>query len=231
MKMSPYLIFVLSALFSSVTLANQPNDFYNRVSFTVSAETEAPNDQLVITLKAQEQGDSLEKLADEVNKTMKWALDIASQSDVIRAQTMHYQTQPVYTKGKQTGWQISHSVSLSSTDIEALTEMVGKLQSRLQIQSASYEVTTEKKNHLIEQLTQEALQRFTLKASSISQALQRKNYKIVQIDLNSGQPDFPRPMMSMSRSMLASEAVTPPAFEPGTQKITVFATGTIEISD
>ena len=176
-------------------------------------------------------GKNLKTLADEVNKAMAWALKTAEKTDGIQAQTQGYQTNPDYTKGKQTGWQVSQSLSLKSTDIEALSDLLGKLQTRLQIKSVSYQVTEENRRLIQERLTTQALERFTQKASNIVEALRRKNYKIVSINISSDRAGHPRPMAVMARGMMASESVAAPSFEPGTQKVSVIASGTIEILD
>ncbi len=231
--MKPSYLPIIIALFflSSPVIAAETENRYNQVSFSVNSEAEIANDLLVITMKALENGRELKKLADKVNKTMAWALKEASKYENIKTQTLNYQTQPSYSKGKQTGWQVSQSVSLKSTNTEDLSELMGKLQSQLQIQSATYQVTSDKKKQLEDQLTDQALIQFSQKAASIAQALEHKTYKIVQINLSTNSPSHPRPMEGMARGMLASDSVTAPSFEPGTQKVSVFASGTIEITD
>lgn len=204
---------------------------YNQVSFSVSAETEVANDELVVTLRAIEQGKDFQQLANSVNETMAWALKQAERADSVKAQTLNYQTQPQYAKNKQIGWQVSQTLSLRSTDTDTLSELLGKLQSRLQMQSASFQVTEKTRHSVEDELHTEALQRFQRKAELITRSLGRASYRLVQINLNGNNPGQPRPMMSMARGMMAAEAVSAPAFEGGTQKLAVNATGTIEISD
>ena len=223
------LSFFLAGFLPGFLAAHENQDHYNRISFSVSAEADAANDQLVVIMSIIKKGKNLKTLADEVNKTMAWALKTADKTDNIKAQTQGYQTNPDYTKGKQTGWQVSQSLSLKSTDIETLSDLLGKLQTQLQIKSVSYQVTEENRRLIKERLTTQALERFTQKASSIVQALRRKNYKIVSINISSDRAGHPRPMAVMARGMMASESVAAPSFEPGTQKISVSASGTIEI--
>jgi len=107
---------------------------------------------------------------------------------------------------------------------------MGKLQARLQTESVTYRVTPERQKQLEGKLTTSALSQFSRKAKNITQALNRNSYEIVQISLQSNNPGMPRPMMAMSRSMMNSDAVAAPSFQPGVQKISVTASGTIEIS-
>lgn len=225
------LVILLSFFLPALLAAHETQDHYNRISFAVSAEADAANDELVVIMSIINKGKNLKTLADEVNKTMEWALKTADKTDNIKVQTQGYQTNPDYTKGKQTGWQVSQSLSLKSTDIEALSDLLGKLQTRLQIKSVSYQVTEENKRQIQDRLTTRALERFSQKAASIVQALQQKNYKIVNINISSDRAGQPRPMAVMARGMMASESVAAPSFEPGTQKLSVIASGTIEIMD
>ena len=178
-KLTSLLAFICLPLATTVSAHDTPVQ-YNQISFSVSAEADIANDELVIVMASLEQGRDLESLADKVNKTMAWAIKEAGTQANITAQTMNYQTQPRYEKGKQTGWQVSQSLSLKSTSSEDLSELMGKLQSRLQVQSASYQITAAKKKQLEDELTTLALQRFSDKAEQITRALQAKKYKYRQ---------------------------------------------------
>lgn len=228
MKTLLHLVLIACLANGSLAFADESSQKYNQISFNVNAESDIANDRLVIVMKAHEQGRNLESLADDVNKTMSWALKTAAKANEIKTQTLNYQTHPNYSKGKQDGWQVSQSLQLSSNNAEALSKLMGQLQSRMQTESVSYQVTPEKQKQLEDKLTTQALQLFTQKAENIARALQRKSYKIVQISLRNNSPVQPRPM---ARTMMAAESVTAPSLEPGTQKLSVFASGTIEITD
>lgn len=225
-------LFVLIVLLLPLHLSahNEPAT-YDRISFSTTAEMEAPNDELVIIMSVQRTGRDLVELADEVNQTMEWALKQANREKDLKVQTLNYQTSMNYNKGKQEGWRISQSLSLSGTDTETLSKLMGKLQQKMQTQSVSYQVTTEKRNQIREKLTIEALELFSQKADTISQAMNRARYKIVQINLGNNHTPSPRPMAMSRGVMMAAEAVATPSFQAGTQKLTVSATGTIELTD
>ena len=105
-----------------------------------------------------------------------------------------------------------------------------QLQTKMQVQSSNYQVSPEKLEELTENLTQAALQKFSQRASTISQTLGSEKYKIVKIQVHSSSNNHPRPMMAMESMRGASvKSVTAPTFEAGTQKITITASGTIEL--
>ena len=226
------LLLIATLFLASFSAAQAQDDHatYNQVNFSVTAQAEISNDILVIMMRAHEKGRDLQTLSDKINNTMAWAVKLAKRSDVIKSQTRNYQTSPWYEKSKQKGWQISQSLSLSSSDIETISDLMEQLQTKMQVQSSNYQVSPEKLEQLTENLTQAALQKFSQRASSISQTLGSEKYKIVKIQLHSSGNNHPRPMMAMESMRSASvKSVAAPTFEAGTQKVTITASGTIEL--
>jgi len=228
-KISKHALKVFILLFFSSAVLAEPADNYNRISFNSSAETEIPNDLLVVTMSARSAGDNLQKLSDDVNKTMKWALQQAKKQPEVKFQTLNYSTSPRYSKGKQTGWQVTQSLKLSSTDTASIVKLMGKLQQQLQTGSVSYQVTPEAREQTEQELTKTALNKFSQQADQIRKTLQRSSYKIVAINIG-GNHQQPRPLMAMSR-MLEADAMAAPAIEAGSQTVKVTISGTIELSE
>ena len=224
------LITIISLTAFSSAQAHDDHTVYNQVTFSSAAQAEIGNDVLVITMRAHEKGRNLETLSDNINKTMDWAVKLANRSNDIKSQTRNYQTSPWYEKGKQKGWQISQSLSLSSSNLEEISQLMQQLQTKMQVQSSNYQVSPEKLEKLTGNLTQSALQKFSQRASTISQTLGSDKYKIVKIQISSSSDNHPRPMMAMESMRSASvQSVAAPTFEAGTQKVTVTASGTIEL--
>lgn len=223
-------IVTLYFLFFTIVQAHDDPPTYNQITFSATAQAEISNDILVIVMRAHQKGRDLETLSDNINKTMAWAVKLATRSDDIKSQTRNYQTSPWYEKGKQKGWQISQSLSLSSSNLEEISQLMKQLQTKMQVQSSNYQVSPDKLEELTEKLTQKALQKFSQRAGSISQTLGNENYIIVKIQIHSSSNNQPRPMMAMESMRSASvKAVAAPTFEAGTQKVTVTASGTIEL--
>jgi len=224
------LITIIFLTAFSLAEAHDEPPVYNQISFSVSSQQEIDNDILVIMLRAQEKGRDLESLSDKINETMAWAVKLAKRSDAIKSQTRNYQTSPWYEKGKQKGWQVSQNLSLSSSNLEAISQLMEQLQTRMQVQSSTYQVSPDKLEELTENLTQSALQKFSNRAQNISQTLGSNSYKIVNIQVHSSSSNHPRPMMAMESMRAASvKSVAAPTFEAGSQKVSVTASGTIEL--
>ena len=186
---------------------------------------------MVITMSIVKNGHDLLELANSVNQTMNWALITANKEKNIDTKTLSYTTSPNYEKGKQKGWRVSQSHSLTGSDIDRLSKLMGKLQTKLQTQSVNYLVTPERRREKIDELSTQALKQFSLKAENVTQALGRSQYKIVQINLQESSHHQPRPAMMMTRSVMAAESVSTPNFQSGNTEVSVTAIGTIEILD
>ena len=223
---------VLLTLFglSCATAADAEGSTHNLVNLSVDASTEVDNDLLVAVLYAQREGSQPARLADEVNQAVNGAVAQAKATPGIKVQTQSYNTQPVYRNGKLTGWRVSQSIRLESRDAATLSDLVGKLQEQLAVQTLAFEVSDDARRKADETLTTEALDRFTARARLITKQLGRSSYRLVQLNVNSSGGPMPRPMMRVA-AMEADMAVAAPKLEAGTQRLAVSINGTIELTD
>lgn len=201
---------------------------HNRISLSVDASTEVDNDQLVASLGIQREGSRAAALADEVNRAINWALDEARKVAVVKVQTQSYQTHPIYRKNTLSGWRVSQSIRLQSKDSAQLSELIGRLQERLALQSIGFEVSDEARRAANEALIQEALGRFRERSAMITEQLGRRSYRLIQADVNT-RGQGPAPMV---RGMaMRAEVAAAPQFEAGTQTLRVNVSGQIELSE
>ena len=228
------LSFVVSLFlcFHSLNALASENITYNRIHFSVVAEKQVSADEISVTMSVQRNGPDIARLADQVNRTMESALKTANKEKGIQVETLNYQTNKNYQKGKQSGWQVSQSLSLMGSDMEQMSELIGKLQADLQLNSITYQVSSERKQQIEDELSEIALKKFTAKAAKYSNSLNRSNYQIVQISLSNQNNSPPRPMlMARQGAMMAAESIAAPSIQPGDQKISITATGSIELAD
>jgi len=205
---------------------------YNRVSLNGSAEAEVENDLLVAVLYAQAEGREPAEPADQVNRVMDWAVNLAKSHPEVKVQTLGYHTQAIYNKNNIRGWRVNQSLRLESRDSRVLGDLIAKLQEQMQVQSVAYQVSNEQRRAHLDDLTAVALQRFEERAAHITRTLGRSGYRIVRININDGY-HAPAPI---ARGMLmeaaaADVAVAPARIEAGTQQITVSIDGEIELRE
>lgn len=204
---------------------------YNRVTLNESAKTEIENDLLVVVLFAQAEGRDATTPADEVNRLMDWAVNLARSHNDIKVQTLGYNTNAIYKNSSIRGWRVNQSLRLESRDSRVLGDLIATLQEQLKVQSIGYQVSDEQRRRHLDGLTDDALTRFTARAEKIARALGRKGFRIVRLNISDGHHN----PMPMSRGvMMASRAeadVAPARLEAGTQQMTVTVNGEIELGE
>ena len=218
---------LLSALMPTVYAADTPLT-YDRINLSASAEGKATNDLLVAVLFQRAEGPAAEGLAAEVNKAIAAAIELAKAAPDVTVQTLNYQTAPTYQNQKVTGWSVQQSIRLESRNTEALSQLLGKLQKTLKVESISYQVSPAMLREAEEGLIGKAIQAFQQRADLVTKALGRKRYRLVAMDVNTqGAPVYP--LRASGRMMAMEAAAAPPALEAGEQAVTVTVQGTIEL--
>ena len=207
--------------------AQVPETLFNLVSLNAEAEREIPNDLLTATLAAEAEGADPAQLADGVNRTMQRALTTALAYKSVKAQSSAYQTFPVYDKNRVARWRVRQELRLESADFSAATELIGKLQATLMATGLSLSVSNEARRKAENALIPEALASFDERARVVRDAMKAKGYRMRDVQLSSGGAP-PRPMLSMARAMSA-ESVAQPAIEPGSTRILITVSGTIQL--
>lgn len=119
-------------------------------------------------------------------------------------------------------------VSLESRDFQAASSLIGKLQATLQLGSMGFGVSPQTRREAQDTLA-EAIGAFRARADIARMALGGKAYKIRRINLNTSGA-FPQPrQVFAARALAIAEAVAPPQFEGGTSRVSVAASGAIEV--
>ena len=199
---------------------------FDRVSLRAEASAELENDRMVAVLAVQEEGSDPARLADQINRSMGWALKQVDGFETITAETAGYQTQPVYQKGTLSHWRAAQSVRLESGEFSVLSELVGVLQEKLQIQSMEFSVSEEARRTAESGLIDEALDAFKARADRIRKNLGGGGWRIVQLDINSHR-NGPEPVRGAQ--LMAERGAAPPAVEGGRSRLSVTVSGTVQL--
>lgn len=206
--------------------ANDDEDHYDRVTLSVERAMEVENELMQATLAIEIERSDPAELADEINRTMAAALQRAKMASGVTIESGPYRTYPVSKKSRLVAWRGSQNLMLESRDESLLATLVGELQQSLVVKSINFTLLDETRRGYEDQLIAEALAAFSKRAELVQQSLGASGYRIVQINLNN-QSNAPRPM-KMRRSAMMAEAA-PVAVEPGSSRITVHASGVIEL--
>ena len=216
---------------ASPSLADQPLT-YDRVSFAVTSERQVQTDEVAAVLAAQRQGAKAAELAREVNGLVTWGLKQAKAVPKVQVQTLAYETVPVYLKGSLSGWRVTQSIRLRARDAAVISELIGRLQERLLLQSVDYVVSDDRRKAAEADLIGRTLDAFKARARLIAERMGQPHYRMVEMHVNTGgQPPTPLFRSAPVGRAAAAEASTPvpPSIGAGMQTLRVGISGVIEL--
>ena len=159
---------------------------------------------------------------------MQRALAAALAYKTVKAQSAGYQTVPVYDKNRVARWRVRQELRLESADFAAATELIGKLQANLTVAGLNLSVSGEARRRAENGLIAEAIAAFEERARVVRDAMKAKGYRVRDLQVSPGGTP-PRPMFAMAARALSSESLAQPAVEPGSTRILVSVSGTIQL--
>lgn len=201
----------------------------DQISFEVEVDREVDNDRVVALLTVDAEQRDPSQLADDVNRTMAWALRLARAASEVSSRSGSYQTYPVYDDRRIVRWRARQELYLESADVEPLSRLTGQLQERLQVQSLQFSVSQDRRRTVEQDLVAEALQAYQKRAELIATTLGAKAYQLVSVAVQTGERDHVHPLRAEAASMVGRAAVAPPAMESGTSRVTVRVSGSIRL--
>lgn len=222
-------VFLASMVITAHAAAHEVAPTYDRINFGVSASKEVANDTLVAIMYLERSGQQPSAMADDVNRTVAWAVELAKKNRAVKVQTLEYRQEPQYRNQSVVGWKIRQSIRLESTDHKALSMLIGELQERLSVASMHYSISPDTRMEVENQLIAEALDRFAGRGKLIAGEMGRPDYRVVVIDVVTSDSS-PVPVRTRAVSTFAeSSSVAPPTLEAGVATVTVQVSGTIEL--
>jgi len=221
-------LLLTTGVFISAALAHENETHYERINLSVSETAQVENDIMVATLYAIEEGSDAIKLAAVVNKRIRDGLNLVKKYPAIKHQTNAYSSNPVYSSNKIKAWRVRQSLRLESKDMALMSDVLGKLQSDLALQSMQFTVSPENKNSQDEALIDRALQAFEKRALQVVKTLRRKSYKIVDMNISTSGVSGINPQYQM-RAMSLESSNSAPAVSAGEQSFSVTVNAHIEL--
>ncbi|MDH3513988.1 MAG: SIMPL domain-containing protein [Gammaproteobacteria bacterium] len=207
-------------------MADEDAPRYNQVHFQIERSRAVENDRMQAVLAATAEDDSAARLADQINRTMDWALKAAKTKSNTETRTGGYRTHPVYDKEKIRRWRATQELIIEGSDFAELGSLIGQLQERLQVTSINFSVSAGKRRAAEDGLIAQALEAYQQRADLVRKQLAAKGYRIVEISINTGGG---QPVPLMRGLAMETAAVAPPALEAGTSTLTLIVGGTIEL--
>ena len=223
-------LLVVPLLLAPVTgpvMAADDTPRYNQIHFQVERSRPVENDRMQAVLSLTAEDDNAARLADQINRSMDWAVKTAKMRPKVETRTGSYRTYPVYNKEKIQRWRATQELWLEGSDFAELANLIGQLQERLQVASINFSVSAERRRIVEDELIAQALDAFKQRTELVRKQLAAKGYRIVDVSLNTGGAQ-PMPVMMRTAAMEAA-SVAPPALEAGTSTLSVNVSGVVEL--
>ena len=205
---------------------------YDQLSFQSEVKEEVANDEVRASLYKKAQANDAKTLATTLNTSINKALAIAKRYPSVTVSTGQQSTYPRYDKNdKIIGWTGQANIDIKSTDFAATSQLIADLQTILVMDNLNFGVSAIKKDALEQKLMTDASRAFQQQAKNLTRAWDARGYRVVTVNLNTGN-NYPRPMYaSMEMRATSADASVPSQnFESGNSTISVTANGTIELT-
>lgn len=202
-----------------------------QLTVTGQAQQEVDNDQISVVLYAQEQNANSARLADSLNRTLKRALNEANQVKGIDVSGGQVRTWPHYeSNGRISGWQGRGDLRLNGKPTPEFSELVGRLQSYLQIENVGFSVSDSARQATESRLIAAAISDLRLRAREVAKALDKPHMEIRELSLNDrGGAPVPVRAMMMKAAPALGAGVAAPEWQAGKSTISVEVSGKVEL--
>jgi predicted secreted protein len=210
---------------ASRILAADPAPPALTIEFSVEVSRSAPNDLARATAFAEATDPDPGQLAKRVNAAIADGLRIARAKTAVKTRSGTTLTHPNYAKGgtRIESWRMRAELLLESRDATALSELIGQLQSVLNVTQITLAPSPETRRKVEDEAALAAIDAFRTRAGLIAESFGQP-YRIKRLSISgSGRP--PTPVL---RAAMAAEAMPPP-LEPGESELTVLVAGQIEL--
>ena len=198
------------------------------VDLVAEATRTAPNDMARASVFAEASGNAAGELAKKVNAQVSEGLQTAKAYRSIKSRSGSISTHPTYAKGGRIeSWRMRSEIILESTDITAMSELLGKLQTNLGVGQLLLLPADETRRRAEDEATLAAIADFRERAARVAAAL-GKGWKIKHLSLNAP-PRQPLPTRLRAAPMMAEAAPMP--IDAGESEVSVSISGQIELAD
>ena len=203
---------------------------YNQVSLRADVSSEVAHDRMHVTLYSEAQHKDPAQLAAQTTQTLNEALQRARKSEGVIVSQGSRSSYPVYEeKGQQiTGWRERAELRLESGDFAKLSSLTAELMQTLKMGGMHFSVSAPIRKQNEDALLKDAVAAFRARAQLATEALGGKDYKIVNLNLNSG--GGYQPAMRSAAMKFGMDAAPVPEVEAGTSQVSISADGLIEVS-
>lgn len=200
---------------------------------SASAQTDVPQDWLVMGLSVQKDGLQAHAVQKQLNMVMSSALAVATpmaKPGVLEVKTGEMNVSPRYGRdGKINGWVGSAQLVLQGRDAEQIATLAGRLQ-ELTVSQIDWRLSPEQKNAAEVRIQAEAVERFQTKAQSLTKQFGFAAYTLKEVRIgaqDTGEGVFMPRMVAMAAMPSMDAAAEPVPTVAGKSRVVVNVSGSI----
>ncbi len=203
------------------------------VQFSATANLEARQDQLSVTLRATREGSDPAMVQQQLKAVLDAALAEArpqAQPGGLEVRSGPFSLVPRSGRdGRISAWQGSAELLLTGSDLERIAALAGRVQG-MTVAQLVFGLSREQRERLEQQAQAQAIERFRARASDIARGFGFSSYSLREIHINSqeaGAQIRPRFMAMEAKASLSSDAPLP--VEAGQAQVQVTVSGSVQL--
>jgi predicted secreted protein len=197
---------------------------------SASAQTEVPQDWLVITLSVQKEGLQAPAVQKQLNAIMTTALAVATpmaKPGALEVKTGDMNVSPRYGRdGKMNGWVGSAQLVLQGRDVEHITTLAGRMPD-LTVSQIDWRLSPEQKTVAEARIQAEAVAHFQNKAQSLTKQFGFSAYTLREVRVSAQEVGEGVVMPRMAMAQMDAPAPMPVPAVAGRSRVVVNISGSI----
>jgi predicted secreted protein len=199
------------------------------IDLAAEASRPAVNDMVLATVYAEANGANPADLAKRVNLEIAEALKLIKSKPAISVKSGQQSSFPIYNQAQKIeGWRMHAELILESSDLAAVSEIIGRLQQmKLAISQVSQQPSPATKRQVEDEATRDAIRAFQSRAEVVAGVF-GKPYRIKQLSVQQNGGIAPMHMLRGGRMAMAADAAP---IEAGESLISTTVSGQIELLD
>jgi predicted secreted protein len=199
------------------------------IDLAAEASRPAVNDMVLATVYAEANGANPADLAKRVNLEIAEALKVIKSKPAISVKSGQQSSFPIYNQAQKIeGWRMHAELILESSDLAAVSEIIGRLQQmKLAISQVSQQPSPATKRQVEDEATRDAIRAFQSRADVVAGVF-GKPYRIKQLSVQQNGGIAPMHMLRGGRMAMAADAAP---IEAGESLISTTVSGQIELLD
>jgi predicted secreted protein len=232
MKKTKFLAAALCGLVLLPAAAQTAAPVSNQLSLSASASAEVANDLLSITFATQREGADAAAVQAQLAKALEAALAEARKAarpGQVDISTGNFSVHPRYMpKGERTQWQGTAELRAEGRDIEALSQLVSRIQS-LSVAQVSWGLSRETREKMQAEVSAAAIARFMRQADAHAKAFGFSGVTLRAVEVSNNDGAAPMPRFRAAAAEMAMASAPPLPVGPGKSEVSVTVSGSVQM--